>query len=104
MFEYETTGTCCKKIGVKLNGKIIEDVSFEGGCQGTDFIVQFLNNNGSVADSYYWIDNGEVSAGWYAKGDATEIVGGAASVTIPAGKGAWVIGTGKTLNIPAPEL
>ena len=34
MFEYETTGTCCKKIGVKLNGKIIEDVSFEGGCHG----------------------------------------------------------------------
>ena len=34
MFEYETTGTCCKKYGVKLNGKIIEDVSFEGGGHG----------------------------------------------------------------------
>ena len=104
----------CMPIDLKLSSLTVtgyeppvwmeEDEYFEGGCQGTDFIVQFLNNNGSVADSYYWIDNGEVSAGWYAKGDATEIVGGATSVTIPAGKGAWVIGTGKTLNIPAPEL
>ena len=80
-----------------------EDEYFEGGCQGTDFILQFLNNNGSVADSYYWLDNGEIPAGWYLAGQQP-IEGGAASVNIPAGKGAWVIGTGKVLNIPAPTL
>lgn len=34
MFEYLTAGTCCRKIGVKLNGKIIEDLEFDGGCNG----------------------------------------------------------------------
>ena len=30
MFEYLTTGTCCRKISVKLDGKIIEDLEFDG--------------------------------------------------------------------------
>ena len=80
-----------------------EDEYFEGGCQGNDFVLQFLNNDGSIAAKYYWIDDGENKPGWYAAGPVA-IEGGAESVNIPAGKGAWVIGTGKTLNIPAPEL
>ena len=81
-----------------------EDEYFEGGCQGNDFIIQFLNNDGSIAAKYYWLDNGELTPGWYATMGGGAIEGGAASVNIPAGKGAWIIGTGKTLNIPAPAL
>ena len=81
-----------------------EDEEYNGGCIGGQFVLQFLNPNGSVAAAYCWIDNGEVPAGWYADEGAAAIEGGAASVKIPAGKGMWVIGTGKTLNIPAPEL
>ncbi|MBR3822657.1 MAG: hypothetical protein IKJ37_13680, partial [Kiritimatiellae bacterium] len=66
------SATGCKLSDLKVTGYsapewMEEDEYFEGGCQGTDFILQFLNNNGSVAASYYWIDNGEVTAGWYAK-------------------------------------
>ena len=75
----------------------------EGGCSGVDFVLQFLNANGSVAAKYYWLDE-EVGPGWFADMNGTEIAGGASTVAIPAGKGAWVIGSGKTLNIPAPEL
>lgn len=81
-----------------------DDEAYDNGCKGFDFVLQFLNANGSVASKYYWLDNGEVAAGWYATSGGDAIEGGAASVKIPAGKGAWVIGTGKTLNIPAPEL
>ena len=81
-----------------------EDECYDNGCQGADFVLQFLNNNGSVATKYYWLDNGEVPPGWYATGGGVTIEGGASSVNISAGKGAWVIGSGKTLNIPAPEL
>ena len=83
----------------------IEDEEyFEGGCAGGDFVLQFLNNDGSVAARYYWIDDGDNAAGWYATAVAGAIDGGATSVTIPAGKGAWVIGSGKKLVIPAPAL
>ncbi|MGN0902897.1 MAG: TIGR03905 family TSCPD domain-containing protein [Succinivibrio sp.] len=34
MYEYLTKGTCCSRILVKLNDRIIEDVEFEGGCNG----------------------------------------------------------------------
>ena len=81
-----------------------EDEYYEEGCAGGDFILSFLNNDGSFAARYYWIDNGEVAAGWYKDMDGGLIDGGATSIVIPAGKGAWVIGTGKTLNIPAPAL
>lgn len=81
-----------------------EDECYDSGCQGADFVLQFLNNNGSIADKYYWLDNGEMPAGWYADMDGGAIDGGAESVNIPSGKGAWIIGSGKTLNIPAPEL
>ncbi len=82
---------------------IEEDEYFEGGCYAGDFVLQFLKNNGSIDSRYYWIDDGESKAGWYGEG-GNAIEGGAESVSIAAGKGAWVIGSGKTLNIPAPEL
>lgn len=33
-YEYQTQGTCSKKITVELDGKIIKSVQFEGGCAG----------------------------------------------------------------------
>ena len=81
-----------------------EEGEYEGGCAGGDFIIQFLNNNGTVAARYYWIDDGETTPGWYSSALGAAIDGGATSIAIPAGKGAWIIGTGKTLNIPAPTL
>ena len=78
-----------------------EDDEYEGGCSLGDFILQFLNSNGSVAARYYWIDDGETTPGWYtqtgAEVDATK-------VDVVAGKGAWIYGSGMTLNIPAPTL
>lgn len=77
---------------------------YEGGCGAGEFVLQFLNANGTVASKYYWIDDGDTAAGWYATLAGGSIPGGASSVNIPAGKGAWIIGTGKTLNVPAPEF
>ncbi len=34
MIEFITTGTCCKKICVQLDGETIQDVVFQGGCDG----------------------------------------------------------------------
>ncbi len=34
MYEYKTSGTCCRKISVELEGKIIREVNFDGGCNG----------------------------------------------------------------------
>lgn len=81
-----------------------DDEEWAGGCAGGDFQLQFLNNNGTVEARYFWIDDGETPAGWYSTRGGAAIEGGAASVEIPAGKGAWIIGSGLTLNIPAPEL
>ena len=82
----------------------IEDEEYyENGCYAGDFVLQFLKNDGTVETRYYWIDDGDNAAGWYGEGGKA-IEGGAASVSIPAGKGAWVIGTGKKLVIPAPAL
>ena len=81
-----------------------EEEEWSGGCGAGEFQLQFLNNNGTVASRYFWIDDGETPAGWYATRAGGAIDGGAASVSIPAGKGAWVIGSGYTLNIPAPVL
>ena len=104
----------CMPIDIKLSHLTVtgydapewneEDECYDSGCQGADFVLQFLNNDGSIADKYYWLDNGEMPAGWYADMDGGAIDGGAGSVNIPSGKGAWIIGSGKTLNIPAPEL
>ena len=102
-------GTGCKLSDLSVTGYdapeyVEEDDYYEGGCAGGDFILQFLNNNGSVAARYYWIDDGDNAAGWYSTMGAGAIDGGAASINVPAGKGAWAVGTGKTLNIPAPAL
>ena len=34
IYEYQTKGTCSKKITVELAGKTIRHVAFEGGCNG----------------------------------------------------------------------
>ena len=34
IYEYKTKGTCSRKITVELQGKTIEKVAFEGGCNG----------------------------------------------------------------------
>ena len=80
-----------------------DDEEWTGGCPGS-FSVQFLTSSGTTETTYYWIDNGEVTPGWYASAGGTVIPGGATSVSIPAGKGLWVRGRGMTLRIPAPEL
>ena len=33
-YEYQTTGTCSRKIKVDLDGDIIQNVEFTGGCNG----------------------------------------------------------------------
>ena len=76
----------------------------EGGCMGGQFVVQFLNTNGTTKDSYYWIDDDNGHKGWYADRTGAAIKDGAGSVAIPAGQGLWVVGKGLTLRIPAPAL
>ena len=34
VIQYQTTGTCCKFMQVKINDGKIEDVDFMGGCSG----------------------------------------------------------------------
>lgn len=80
-----------------------DEEDYVGGCRGS-FNVQFLTTNGAMAKSYFWVDNGEVTPGWYANTSGSKtIVGGATSVEIPAGKGLWIVSRGMTLTIPAPE-
>ena len=80
-----------------------DDEEYVDGCGSGDFIVQFLTRSGTVEARYYWIDNGELAAGWYTPA-GTAIEGGATSVSVPAGQGMWIKGNGLQLNIPAPEL
>ena len=84
--------------------KEVDEDEWEGGCTAGQFVVRILTSTGAPSATYYWIDNGEVGPGWFINGRGTAIDGGAASVSIPAGQGLWVIGTGYTLNVPAPEL
>lgn len=67
----------------------------DGGCYGGDIIIHQLNASGYYEDAmYYWIDDGYTAgakAGWYADLDGTPIPGGAESVSIPAGKGLWIL-------------
>ena len=74
------------------------------GCAGGKFVVTKLTTSGTSDGDYFWIDNGTLTAGWYASATGTAIEGGASTVSIPAGQGLWVQGSGYTLNIPAPEL
>lgn len=82
----------------------VDDEEYEGGCSGSDFILNFLTSSRSYQARYYWIDDGETGLGWYASAGGAAISGGAASIEFNAGKGAWVLGRGMYLNIPAPEL
>ena len=81
-----------------------EEELISGGVIGGQFLLRFLNSSGIAEARYYWIDDGEHAAGWYSSVGGDPISGGAASVSIPAGKGMWIAGSGLTLNIPAPEL
>ncbi len=78
-----------------------EDDEYEGGCGHGEFVLQFLKNDGSIESRYYWVDDGETGPAWC---DRSGAVIDATKVPVPAGKGAWIIGSGYTLNIPAPTL
>ena len=89
--------------GYKPAEEVDED-EWEGGCTGGQFFLSFLKEDGSDNGTYYWIDNGELAAGWYASGSGDAIKGGATSITVPAGQGLWTRGGGYTLHVPGPEL
>ncbi|MGL6167861.1 MAG: TIGR03905 family TSCPD domain-containing protein [Fusobacteriaceae bacterium] len=38
----KTKGVCAKKIGVKLNGNIVEKIEFFGGCDGNTLAIEKL--------------------------------------------------------------
>ena len=78
-----------------------DDGEYEGGCGVGEFVLNFLQNTGAAEASYYWVDDGETGPAWCDK-NGTPI--DASKVSFPAGKGAWIRGSGYTLNIPAPEL
>ena len=87
-------------------GKVFVNV---GGCAGQTFVMQTLTTSGSKDKQYVWLDymtsaTDRVGPGWFADANATAIEGGADKVTIPAGYGLWISGSGLTLAIPAPEL
>lgn len=82
----------------------VDEDEWEGGCTGGQFFLSFLKPDGSDNGTYYWIDNGELSAGWYSSMSGKAITGGAASISVPAGQGLWTRGGGYVLNVPAPEL
>ena len=57
-YEYQTKGTCSKKITVELDGRTIRQVAFEGGCNGNlsgisklvegqdiDFVIERFKGN-----------------------------------------------------------
>lgn len=71
---------------------------WEGGCAGGEFVLNFLTSSGTYEARYYWIDDGETGPGWYANAGGAAISGGAASVSIVAGQGAWVLGRGMKLQ------
>jgi len=80
-----------------------------GGCTGATFGIQTLTTTGTKDQAYYWLDyytssTTKVGPGWFADPDGTAIPGGAGSVTVDAGKGLWVQGSGLNLVFPAPEL
>lgn len=77
-----------------------EDEEFVGGCKG-DFTLRLLTATGTNEGIYYWVDDGEVTPGWYTNKSNGAIPGGAASVVIKAGRGLWCSGKGLTLNIPS---
>ena len=41
-FSYKTQGTCCKQIDLTMNGYVIADVKFHGGCPGNLAAIKLL--------------------------------------------------------------
>ena len=79
------------------------------GCIGGSFQISFLKPDGTVKESYEWLEyctsaTAKVGPGWFKDGNATPIEGGAASVKISAGEALWITGSGYKLIFPAPEL
>ena len=70
-----------------------------GGVIKGAFSFQFLTTSGTTEANYYWVDNGEIGPGWFDMSNKN-----CNSVALPAGKGAWIMGSGLTLTIPAPEM
>ena len=80
-----------------------EDEEFVGGCKG-EFVLRLLTSSGTYEGVYYWVDDGEKTAGWYKSPLGVAIDGGASSVNIPAGRVLWLSGCGYNFNVPAPAL
>ena len=76
----------------------VDEDEWEGGCSGGDFVLNFLTSSGTIESRYYWIDDGETGPGWFASNGGKAITGGAASIVIPAGQGAWIRGGGMKLQ------
>ena len=81
-----------------------EEEEYSGGAAGGEVILRLLDSTGTQTAAYYWIDDGETGPGWFANAVGKPITGGATSVSIPAGLGLWVRGSGYNLYVPAPEL
>ena len=76
----------------------VDEELVSGGVIGGRFLLRFLNTSGVAESHYYWIDDGEHPAGWYASVGGDAINGGADSVSIPAGRAAWIAGSGLKLQ------
>ena len=74
------------------------------GCGGGQFLASLVNTSGLSTNDFYWIDNGNITPGWYSDDVGTPIAGGANAVIIQAGQGLWTFGSTYKLVIPAPEL
>ena len=84
-----------------------DEEDYVGGVAPNAFVLMFLSSTGVASDRYYWIDaplSKGISAGWYSDESGATIEGGAATVSVPAGQGLWIRGSGNKLYIPAPEL
>ena len=98
--------------------------SWRDGCPGGYFILKFLKNTGKSDAEYYWIDykfgfSEEApmlvqEPGWYkwlyySEDDDEDVYEKLTpaeldEITVPAGQGFWVLGTGKQLIVPGVSL
>ncbi|MGL4998841.1 MAG: TIGR03905 family TSCPD domain-containing protein [Cetobacterium sp.] len=46
----KTKGVCAKKIGVKLNGDIVQKIEFFGGCDGNTLAIEKLVEGMKIED------------------------------------------------------
>ncbi|MBQ4554740.1 MAG: TIGR03905 family TSCPD domain-containing protein [Spirochaetaceae bacterium] len=49
-YTYKTSGTCSTSINFDINGDVISNVSFTGGCNGNLKAVSILVNNMTVSE------------------------------------------------------